>query len=73
MNRPRNDLVALMDALGHQSFSVVGCDTGMDIAYALAADHRDRVRRLAVAEAVLPGVTPWPVPWPSPWSAIGNR
>jgi pimeloyl-ACP methyl ester carboxylesterase len=35
-----------MDALGHQSFSVVGCDTGMDIAYALAADHRDRVDRL---------------------------
>lgn len=55
-----DDLVALMDALGHQSFSVVGCDTGMDIAYALAADHRDRVRRLAVAEAVLPGVTPSP-------------
>jgi pimeloyl-ACP methyl ester carboxylesterase len=51
-----NDLAALMDALGHQSFSVVGHDTGMDIAYALAADHRDRVDRLAIAEAVLPGV-----------------
>jgi alpha/beta hydrolase fold len=49
------DLAALMDALGHRGFSVVGCDTGMDIAYALAADHRDRVDRLAVAEAVLPG------------------
>src|SRR6516225_9599015 len=51
-----DDLAALMDALGHQSFSVVGHDTGMDIAYALAADHRDRVDRLAIAEAVLPGV-----------------
>ena len=28
----------------------------MDIAYALAADHRDRVVALEVAEAVLPGV-----------------
>jgi len=55
-----NDLAALMDALGHQSFSVVGHDTGMDIAYALAADHRGRVERLAVAEAVLPGVAPSP-------------
>jgi pimeloyl-ACP methyl ester carboxylesterase len=55
-----DDLAALMDALGHQSFSVVGCDTGMDIAYALAADHRDRVDRLAVAEAPLPGISPSP-------------
>jgi pimeloyl-ACP methyl ester carboxylesterase len=55
-----DDLAALMDALGHQSFSVVGCDTGMDIAYALAADHRDRVGRLAVAEAPLPGISPSP-------------
>jgi len=54
------DLAALMDALGHRRFTVVGCDTGMDIAYALAADHRDRVGRLAVAEAVLPGVQPSP-------------
>ena len=55
-----NDLAALMDALGHQSFSVVGHDTGMDIAYALAADHPGRVERLAVAEAVLPGVSTSP-------------
>jgi pimeloyl-ACP methyl ester carboxylesterase len=52
-----DDLAALMDALGHQSFSVVGHDTGMDIGYALAADHPGRVERLAVAEAVLPGVS----------------
>jgi pimeloyl-ACP methyl ester carboxylesterase len=52
------DLAALMDALGHRRFTVVGCDTGMDIAYALASDHRDRGDRLAVAEDVLPGVQP---------------
>ncbi|WP_406466860.1 alpha/beta hydrolase [Streptomyces hirsutus] len=54
------DMVALMDALGHRRFAVVGHDTGMPIAYALAADHPERVARLAVAEAFLPAVTPSP-------------
>jgi pimeloyl-ACP methyl ester carboxylesterase len=53
-----NDLTGLMDALGHQRFAVVGVDTGMLIGYALAADHPDRVARLAVGEAPLPGITP---------------
>src|ERR687892_493271 len=44
------DLVALMEALGHQRFAVVGHDTGLIISYALAADHPDRVDRLVVAE-----------------------
>ena len=47
-----------MDALGHERFAVVGVDTGMLIGYALAADHPDRVVRLAVGEAPLPGITP---------------
>ncbi|MGW2939518.1 alpha/beta fold hydrolase [Streptomyces sp. NPDC001156] len=54
------DLVALMDAFGHRRFAVAGHDTGMPISYALAADHPDRVDRLAVAEAFLPAVTPSP-------------
>jgi len=53
-----NDFVGLMDALGHDRFAVVGVDTGMLIAYAIAADHPDRVARLAVGEAPLPGITP---------------
>ena len=53
-----NDLVELMDSLGHKEFAVIGVDTGMLIAYALAADHPDRVTRLAVGEAPLPGITP---------------
>jgi pimeloyl-ACP methyl ester carboxylesterase len=36
------DLVALMDALGHERFAVVGHDTGHFISYALAADHPER-------------------------------
>jgi pimeloyl-ACP methyl ester carboxylesterase len=55
-----NDLVALMDALGHQRYALVGFDTGMPIAYALAADHPDRVERLVVGEAFLPGLSPSP-------------
>ena len=48
-----NDLVALMDALGHERFAVVGHDTGFAIGYALAADHPERVDRVALAE--IPG------------------
>jgi pimeloyl-ACP methyl ester carboxylesterase len=48
-----NDLVALMDALGHRRFAVVGHDTGFAVSYALAADHPDRVERVALAE--IPG------------------
>ena len=47
------DLVALMDALGHERFAVVGHDTGFAISYALAADHPDRVACVALAE--IPG------------------
>ena len=50
------DFVALMDALGHGTFAVYGTDTGMPIAHALAADHPDRVERLVVSEAFLPGI-----------------
>jgi pimeloyl-ACP methyl ester carboxylesterase len=53
-----DDLVALMDALGYGRFSVVGFDTGMPIGYALAADHPNRVDRLVVGEAFIPGVSP---------------
>ena len=53
-----NDLVALMEALGHKRFAVVGFDTGMPIAYALAADHPDRIERMVIGEGSIPGVSP---------------
>jgi pimeloyl-ACP methyl ester carboxylesterase len=66
------DLVALMDALGHGRFAVVGHDTGFTIAYALAADHPERVERVVLAEIPgSPGTAPSPplfVPEP-----INNR
>jgi pimeloyl-ACP methyl ester carboxylesterase len=54
------DLVALMTALGHRRFVMVGHDIGMWTGYALAADHPDRLERLAVAEAAIPGLSPSP-------------
>lgn len=63
-----NDLVGLMDALGHQRFSLVGHDTGFAICYAVAADHPDRVDRVALAEIPGPpmvkGAPPLLVPAP---------
>src|SRR6201987_566111 len=54
------DLVKLMEVLGHQRFALYGTDVGMPIAYALAADHPDRVDRLVVSAAPLPGISPAP-------------
>ncbi|GAA3641359.1 alpha/beta hydrolase [Kineosporia mesophila] len=54
------DLVALMAELGHDRFDVVGHDIGMWTGYALAADHPERVGRLAVVDAIIPGLTPTP-------------
>ncbi|MBM7505105.1 alpha/beta fold hydrolase [Agromyces aurantiacus] len=55
------DLIGLMDALGHERFAVVGHDTGFAVGYALAADHADRVTRVALAEIPAPpGATPAP-------------
>jgi pimeloyl-ACP methyl ester carboxylesterase len=52
------DLVALMEAFGHSRFATIGHDLGMWIGYALAADHPERVARLAVAEAAIPAISP---------------
>lgn len=55
------DLIAVMEALGHGRFAVVGHDTGFAISYALAADHPDRVERAALAEIPgSPGAAPSP-------------
>jgi pimeloyl-ACP methyl ester carboxylesterase len=55
------DLVGLMEGLGHQRFAVVGHDTGFAISYALAADHPDRVERVALLEIPgSPGAAPSP-------------
>jgi haloacetate dehalogenase len=47
------DQVAVMRSLGHESFFLAGHDRGGRVAYRLALDHPQRVRRLAVLD-ILP-------------------
>lgn len=54
------DMFALMDALGHEKFSMVGHDVGLWIGYVMAADRPDRIERIALGEAIVPGLSPSP-------------
>ncbi|MBI3710509.1 MAG: alpha/beta hydrolase [Proteobacteria bacterium] len=47
-----NDQVAVMRRLGHDQFFVAGHDRGGRVAYRMAFDHPDRVRKLAVLDIV---------------------
>ncbi|MBZ6256186.1 alpha/beta fold hydrolase [Streptomyces olivaceus] len=55
-----DDMAALMTSLGRDRFVVAGYDYGLLVGHALAAKHRDRVTRLAVGEAIVPGFSPSP-------------
>jgi haloacetate dehalogenase len=46
------ELVEVMGRLGHERFAVVGHDRGARVAYRMALDHPDRVRRLGVLNVV---------------------
>lgn len=50
----------VMAQLGFNRYHLVGHDVGMWIAYALACDHPEAVRTLAVTEAVIPGLAEAP-------------
>ncbi|ANS70631.1 hydrolase [Streptomyces lincolnensis] len=50
-----DDIAALMDHLGHDTYSVIGEDWGAVIGYQLAARHRAHVDALVFAEALFPG------------------
>jgi haloacetate dehalogenase len=47
-----NELVAVMDQLGFAKFDLVGHDRGGRVAYRLALDHPEKVRRLAVFDVI---------------------
>ncbi|SFG70284.1 alpha/beta fold hydrolase [Streptomyces mirabilis] len=55
-----DELAGLMSALGHDRYAIAGYDLGLMTGYALAAKYRERVTRLAVAEAILPGISQSP-------------
>jgi haloacetate dehalogenase len=52
------DVVALMESLGHLRFGVVGHDRGARVAYRLALDHPGRVERLALLD-IMPTISMW--------------
>lgn len=52
------DVVAVMSALGHERFDVAGHDRGGRVAYRLAFDHPDRVKRVAVLD-IVPTLAMW--------------
>lgn len=54
-----NDIVGVMDALGTKQADVVAHDIGNMVGYALAARHADRVTKLVLMDAPVPGVGPW--------------
>lgn len=46
------DLVAVMSALGHETFSVFGHDRGGRVGHRMALDHPDKIQRLGVLDIV---------------------
>lgn len=54
------DMFALMDALGHERFAMVGHDVGLWIGYVMAADRPERITRIALGEAIIPGLSQSP-------------
>lgn len=55
-----DDMFGLMDALGHERFVMAGHDIGMIVGYGMAAARPDRIRRIALGEAQIPGASPSP-------------
>jgi len=53
------DVARLLDALKIGKVDVVGHDIGNMVAYAFVAQNRDRVGKLVLMDAPLPGVGPW--------------
>jgi pimeloyl-ACP methyl ester carboxylesterase len=53
------DIRAVVTALGYDRTSIVSHDIGIMVAYAYAALYPDKVERLVVMDAPLPGIAPW--------------
>jgi pimeloyl-ACP methyl ester carboxylesterase len=53
------DIRSVIVALGHDRTSVVSHDIGIMVAYAYAARYPDKVERLVVMDAPIPGIAPW--------------
>ena len=53
------DIRAVVTSLGYDRTSVVSHDIGIMVAYAYAARYPDKVDRLVVMDAPIPGIAPW--------------
>lgn len=53
------DIRAVVTALGYDKTTVVAHDIGNMVAYAYAATYPDKVDRLVVMDAPIPGIDPW--------------
>jgi pimeloyl-ACP methyl ester carboxylesterase len=53
------DIRSVVVALGHDRTSVVSHDIGIMVAYAYTALYPDKVERLVVMDAPIPGIAPW--------------
>jgi pimeloyl-ACP methyl ester carboxylesterase/quercetin dioxygenase-like cupin family protein len=53
------DMRAVITALGQDRSAVVGHDIGNMVAYAYAAQYADKVDRLVMMDAPIPGIDPW--------------
>ena len=53
-----DELLSVMNQLGHRSFFVAGHDRGGRVAYRMALDHPEAVKKVAVLD-VLPTATSW--------------
>ncbi|MDR3741782.1 MAG: alpha/beta fold hydrolase [Terracidiphilus sp.] len=53
------DIRAVVTALGHDRTLVVAHDIGNMVAYAYAATYPDKVEKLVVMDAPIPGIGPW--------------
>src|ERR1700738_600442 len=53
------DIRAVVTAVGYDRTSVVSHDIGIMVAYAYAARYPDKVERLVVMDAPIPGIAPW--------------
>jgi len=53
------DVAGVLDTLRLQKVAVVAHDIGNMVAFAFAAQHRDRVQQLIVIDAPVPGIGPW--------------
>ncbi|GAB1439906.1 alpha/beta hydrolase [Providencia sp.] len=50
----------MMKQLGYDQYAVVGHDIGMWVGYAMASDYPASIKKIALAEAVIPGLAPAP-------------